>query len=238
MNHAPVSSSSIDRYQHAVVNLVGYCDPFFRNPGIMDNIEDFLWQIQWFATMSPTPRESIWAKVVTLIQPSDFNHATITGVFEYVRLLFTTCQFETAVESLAAKGFMVEAVHLGLVLHYFGLLDHHVNKYHPYDARIHTIQDGFFTRLIRQYVHLFQRTDPQVAAMYIACHQSQVVRRLLFCQLLLDTRVFDDLAGHTHPQDMARTPGALDQYIDRAEVSIYIYRMTTASAWEPGRSVY
>ncbi|OQR90612.1 nuclear pore complex protein Nup93, partial [Thraustotheca clavata] len=207
---------SVDKYQLAVLNLLSFHDAFARNAGIMENIEDFLWQIQWFAQESSS--KEIISKVVQLVKPSDFNHTTITGVFEYVRLLFVCLQFDTAVESLAAKGYLVESVHLALALHHVGLFSN----------------SHLFTRLLRQYIHSFQRSNPQEAAMYIACHQSKEDRRVLCATLLLDTLSLEVLCGTTHPTDASRTPGALDQYLDRAEVRDIVL-FTSHQAQEQGR---
>ncbi|OQR94404.1 nuclear pore complex protein Nup93-like protein [Achlya hypogyna] len=208
---------AVDKFQHAVLNLLSFHDPFARQAGVMENIEDFLWQLQWFAAAQGSARE-LAAKVVTLVSPSDFNHTTITGVFEYVRLLLVCLQFDTAVESLAAKGYLVEAVHLALALHHVGLFGNH----------------NLFSRLLRQYVHSFQRSNPQEAAMYVTCHQAKDDRRLLSAALLLDTLAFDVLGGTTHPSDASRTPGALDQFLDRAEVR-EIVLFTSHQATEAGR---
>ncbi|KDO23801.1 hypothetical protein SPRG_11231 [Saprolegnia parasitica CBS 223.65] len=209
---------AVDKFQVAVLNLLSFHDAFARQAGVMENIEDFLWQLQWFAHASEASPSAIASKVVTLVSPSDFNHTTISGVFEYVRLLLVCGQFDTAVESLAAKGYLVEAVHFALALHHVGLFPNH----------------SLFTRLLRQYVHSFQRSNPQEAAMYIACHQSIDDRRLLSATLLLDTLAFEVLGGTTHPSDASRTPGALDQYLDRNEVrDIVLY--TSHMATDQGR---
>ncbi|ETW04149.1 hypothetical protein H310_04505 [Aphanomyces invadans] len=190
-----------NRFEVAVVNLVTGRDPLFRNAGVVENIEDFLWQVQ-FCSQQHTDPLDVATKVLALVQPSEFNHTTLGGVFEYVRLLVVCQRFDAAVESLAAKGFVVEAVHVAISL------APHIKSNNP----------DFFTRLLRQYIHQFQTTNPSDAAMYIACHPDADMVRALSSDLLLDTVAFQALAGATDPTDGSRIPGALDLYQTRTEV--------------------
>ncbi|CAK4932188.1 unnamed protein product [Aphanomyces euteiches] len=200
-------AQTTNRFELAVINLLCGRDALYRNAGVVENIEDFLWQVLWCSRQEAA--EEVASKVLRLVQPSEFNHTTIAGVFEYVRLLLVCQQFDSAIESLAAKGYVVEAVHLAIGLHHHGLYRRDT--------------DAMFTRLLRQYIHAFQRTDPSEAAMYIACHHDADTVRSMSCELLLDTGAFNVLAGSTSAADASRIPGALDLYLLRQEVREIVF---------------
>ncbi|RHY82155.1 hypothetical protein DYB35_006377 [Aphanomyces astaci] len=229
------SPGTTNRFEVAVLNLLTGRDPLLRNAGVIDNIEDFLWQVQFCSQQHVDP-VAVAKNVLALVQPSEFNHTTLGGVFEYVRLLVTCQQFEAAIESLASKGFVVEAVHVAIALLLADHHHHHREDKEEDDVPVKTTRDAVFTRLLRQYIHQFQTTNPSDAAMYIACHPNPDTVRALTSDLLLDTRAFQVLAGSIHPADGSRVPGALDLYLTRAEVR-EIVLWTSQQAQSQGRHV-
>lgn len=228
-----LTSASIDAiavvnpFERCVVNLLCFGNPNASDTRIVATIEDYLWQRLCFVQRVPASGaapDSAYsvarlAKSIQKFGPAHFEAARSpavstthpsASVFLYFQLLLVTQEFEKAVQYLAAKGFLLEAVHFALALHHYGLL-RTTSAYAMDDGEDDATLD--LARLVRQYVHAFQRTDAPEAAEYIACLSDVLAKKELLAELLLETRKFDVLAGFTNNTDGCRTRGVFDRLL-------------------------
>ncbi|CAI5726592.1 unnamed protein product [Hyaloperonospora brassicae] len=220
-------SSSIDAvsvvnpFERCVVNLLCLGNVNANEQRIMTTVEDYLWQrlcfIQRAAVSGSTPGRPY--TITTLSQniqrfgSAYFESGAQPGggnfsAFLYFEILLITQEFEKAVKYLASKGFLLEAVHFAIALNHYGMLE-----CAPFavDEEDETTVD--LVRLIRQYIHSFQRANAAEAADYVACVPDLAAKKELLAELLLDTRKFDVLAGFTNHADGSRTRGLYDQLL-------------------------
>uniref|UniRef100_M4BKV2 Nuclear pore protein n=1 Tax=Hyaloperonospora arabidopsidis (strain Emoy2) TaxID=559515 RepID=M4BKV2_HYAAE len=220
-------SSSIDAvsvvnpFERCVVNLLCLGNVNANEQRIMTTVEDYLWQrlcfIQRAAATGSTPGRPY--TITTLSQSIQrFGSAHFEGgaqpgagkfsAFLYFEILLITQEFEKAIKYLASKGFLLEAVHFAITLNHYGMLECTLFSVEEEDETTVDI-----VRLIRQYIHSFQRANTAEAADYVACISDVTAKKDLLTELLLDTRKFDVLAGFTNNADGSRTRGLFDQLL-------------------------
>lgn len=235
--------SVVNPYERCVVNLLCYGNANASEPRILTTIEDYLWQrlcfIQRIAPSSSTPDSAYTiarlAKSIEKFGPAHFEASKVPGsststtAFLYFEILLLTQAFEKAVKYLAAKGFLLEAVHFALALHHYGL----VQTTSAFGAMTGDNDEDErsldLVRLVRQYIHAFQRTDAPDAAEYVACLADVAAKKELLAELLLETRKFDVLAGFTNNTDGCRTRGVIDRLLkDEPEDEIKELILTAA----------
>lgn len=215
----------VDPYERCVLNLLSFGDANARETRILFTIEDYLWQRLCFiqrtsASSAPDSTYSIerLAKGIAKYGPGHFEAGGSQGAgadgnllsFVYFQVLLTTQEFEKAIKYIASKGFLLEAVHFAVTLHHYGLL-RCTSSFSMMDEEDETTVD--FVRLIRQYIHGFQRGNASEAADYVACISELTAKKELLSELLLDTRKFDLLAGVTNNTDGSRTRGLFDRLL-------------------------
>ncbi|TYZ59692.1 hypothetical protein PybrP1_007909 [[Pythium] brassicae (nom. inval.)] len=212
----------VDPFERCVVNLLCLGNPNASDARILTTIEDYLWQRLCFvqragaSVATPDSAYSVarLAKSLQKFGPAHFEAAAGApgaAAFLYFEVLLVTQEFEQAVHYLAGKGFLLEAVHFALALHHYGLL--RTTSAYAMDDSEEDATTLDLARLVRQYVHAFQRTDAPEAAEYVACLADPVAKKELFAELLLETRKFDVLAGYTNSTDGCRTRGVLDRLL-------------------------
>lgn len=219
------SVAVVDPYERCVLNLLCFGNPNASEPRILTTVEDYLWQrlcfIQRvFANSAPDSAYSIerLAKSIAKFGPAHFegsgaNHLGADGnlsAFLYFEILLMTQEFEKAVKYIGSKGFLLEAVHFAIALNHYGLL-RCTSSYSMMDEEDETTVD--FVRLIRQYIHAFQRANASEAADYVACISELTAKKELLAELLLETRKYDALAGSTNNTDGSRTRGLYDRLL-------------------------
>jgi nuclear pore complex protein Nup93 len=220
-------SSSIDAvsvvnpFERCVVNLLCFGNVNASEDRILTTVEDYLWQRLCFiqrvsATSSGPDSTYTISKLSQHIQrfgPSHFEGATHPAggnfsAFLYFEILLVTQEYEKAVKYLASKGFLLEAVHFAITLNHYGLLE--CTSFSMGEEDESTVD---LVRLIRQYIHGFQRANAAEAADYVACVSDLSAKKELLAELLLDTRKFDVLAGFTNNTDGSRTRGLYDHLL-------------------------
>ncbi|KAK1945172.1 Nuclear pore complex protein Nup93 [Phytophthora citrophthora] len=220
-------SSSIDAvsvvnpFERCVVNLLCFGNVNANEPRISTTVEDYLWQrlcfIQRVAATSSTPDStytiSKLSKTMQKFGPSHFEGGAQPGggnfsAFLYFEILVITQEFEKAIKYLASKGFLLEAVHFAITLNHYGLLE--CTSFSMGEEDETTVD---LVRLVRQYIHGFQRANAAEAADYVACISDLTAKKELLAELLLDTRKFDVLAGFTNNTDGSRTRGLYDHLL-------------------------
>ncbi|GMF09485.1 unnamed protein product [Phytophthora lilii] len=220
-------SSSIDAvsvvnpFERCVVNLLCFGNVNANEQRVMTTVEDYLWQrlcfIQRVAATSSAPDSTYTiSKLSQSIQrfgPTHFEGGAQPGggnfsALLYFEILLITQEYERAVKYLASKGFLLEAVHFAITLNHYGLLE--CTSFSMGEEDETTVD---LVRLIRQYIHGFQRANAAEAADYVACISDLAAKKELLAELLLDTRKFDVLAGFTNNADGSRTRGLYDHLL-------------------------
>uniref|UniRef100_K3WG49 Nuclear pore protein n=1 Tax=Globisporangium ultimum (strain ATCC 200006 / CBS 805.95 / DAOM BR144) TaxID=431595 RepID=K3WG49_GLOUD len=213
--------SVVNPYERCVINLLCFGNPNASEPRILTTIEDYLWQrlcfIQRVAASSSAPDSaytiSRLAKSIQKFGPAHFEGSRQPGggnlsAFLYFEILLITQEFEKALKYLASKGFLLEAVHFAVTLNHYGLL-----RTSSFGMEEEDDTNIDLVRLLRQYIHAFQRTDACEAAEYVACISDSTAKKELLAELLLETRKFDVLAGFTNNTDGCRTRGVIDRLL-------------------------
>ncbi|KUG00565.1 Nuclear pore complex protein Nup93 [Phytophthora nicotianae] len=220
-------SSSIDAvsvvnpFERCVVNLLCFGNVNANEQRIATTVEDYLWQrlcfIQRVAATSSAPDSTYTiTKLSQSMQrfgPTHFEGGAQPGggnfsAFLYFEILLITQEFEKAIKYLASKGFLLEAVHFAITLSHYGLLE--CTSFSMGEEDETTVD---MVRLVRQYIHGFQRANAAEAADYVACISDLTAKKELLAELLLDTRKFDVLAGFTNNTDGSRTRGLYDHLL-------------------------
>ncbi|CEG41835.1 nuclear pore complex protein nup93-like protein [Plasmopara halstedii] len=214
-------SSSIDAvsvvnpFERCVVNLLCFGDVNANEQRITTTLEDYLWQRLCFIQFKAVTRSDSdgsytinkLSKSMQRFGPTHFEqpgNGNFTA-FLYFEILLIAQEFEKAIKYLASKGFLLEAVHFAITLNYYGLLE--CTSFSMGEEDEQTVD---IVRLIRQYIHGFQRSNAAEAANYVACIPDLTAKKELLSELLLDTRMFDVLAGFTNNTDGSRTRGLYD----------------------------
>ncbi|POM75961.1 Nuclear pore complex protein, partial [Phytophthora palmivora] len=229
--HRLVSSSIdavsvINPFERCVVNLLCFGNVNANETRITTTVEDYLWQrlcfIQRVAASGSAPDSTYTitklSKSMQKFGPSHFEGGAQPGSGNYSALLYfeillITQEYEKAIKYLASKGFLLEAVHFAITLNHYGLLE--CTSFSMGEEDETTVD---LVRLVRQYIHGFQRANAAEAADYVACISDLTAKKELLAELLLDTRKFDVLAGFTNNTDGSRTRGLYDHLLkDEAE---------------------
>ncbi|RLN72634.1 hypothetical protein BBJ28_00018322 [Nothophytophthora sp. Chile5] len=213
--------SVVNHYERCVVNLLCFGNANASESRILTTVEDYLWQrlcfIQRVAATSSAPDSAYTitrlAKSIQKFGPAHFEGASQPGggnfsAFLYFEILLVTQEFEKAIKYLASKGFLLEAVHFAIALNHYGLLE--CTSFSMGEEDETTVD---MVRLIRQYIHGFQRANASEAADYVACISELTAKKELLAELLLETRKFDVLAGFTNNTDGSRTRGLYDHLL-------------------------
>lgn len=220
-------SSSIDAvsvvnpFERCVMNLLCFGNVNANEQRITTTVEDYLWQRLCFiqraaATESAPDSTYTISKLSQSMQkfgPTHFEGGAQPGngnftAFLYFEVLLIAQEFEKAVNYLASKGFLLEAVHFAITLNYYGLLE--CTSFFMGEGDERTVD---LVRLVRQYIHGFQRSNAAEAADYVACISDLAAKKELLAELLLDTSMFDVLAGFTNNTDGSRTRGLYDHLL-------------------------
>ncbi|CAH0485517.1 unnamed protein product [Peronospora farinosa] len=220
-------SSSIDAvsvvnpYERCVVNLLCFGNVNANEQRIMTTVEDYLWQRLCFIQRVASTRSTTDSTytITTLSQsiqrfgPTHFEGGAQPGgsnvsAFLYFEILLITQDFEKAIKYLASKGFLLEAVHFAITLNHYGLLE--CTSFSMGEEDETTVD---LVRLVRQYIHGFQRANAAEAADYVVCISDLTAKKELLAELLLDTRKFDVLAGFTNNTNGSRTRGLYDHLL-------------------------
>ncbi|KAG6609964.1 nuclear pore complex protein Nup93-like protein [Phytophthora cinnamomi] len=211
----------VNPFERCVVNLLCFGNVNASESRVLTTVEDYLWQrlcfIQRVAATSSGPDSTYTiTKLSQSIQrfgPTHFEGGAQTGggnftAFLYFEILLITQEYEKAIKYLASKGFLLEAVHFAITLNHFGLLE--CTSFSMGEEDETTVD---LVRLVRQYIHGFQRANAAEAADYVACISDLSAKKELLAELLLDTRKFDVLAGFTNNTDGSRTRGLYDHLL-------------------------
>ncbi|KAE9358718.1 hypothetical protein PR003_g1125 [Phytophthora rubi] len=211
----------VNPFERCVVNLLCFGNVNASESRVLTTVEDYLWQrlcfIQRVAATSSGPDSTYTiTKLSHSIQrfgPTHFEGGAQPGggnftAFLYFEILLITQEFEKAIKYLASKGFLQEAVHFAITLNHFGLLE--CTSFSMGEEDETTID---LVRLVRQYIHGFQRANAAESADYVACISDLSAKKELLAELLLDTRKFDVLAGFTNNTDGSRTRGLYDHLL-------------------------
>ncbi|TDH65352.1 hypothetical protein CCR75_007214 [Bremia lactucae] len=225
-NHR-LESSSIDAvsvinpFERCVVNLLCFGNVNANEQRITTTVEDYLWQRLCFiqpVASSVSTSNSVYtitklSRSMQSFGPTHFERgAQLDGnnysAFMYFEILLISQEFEKAINYLASKNFLLEAVHFAITLNHYGLLE--CTSFSMAEEDETTVD---LVRLIRQYIHGFQRANAVEAADYVACISDLTAKKELLAELLLDTRMFDVLAGFTNNTDGSRARGLYDQLL-------------------------
>ncbi|GMF38886.1 unnamed protein product [Phytophthora fragariaefolia] len=211
----------VNAFERCVVNLLCFGNVNASESRIMTTVEDYLWQrlcfIQRVAATGSGPDSTYTiTKLSQSIQrfgPKHFEGGAQPGAgnftaFLYFEILLITQEYEKAIKYLASKGFLLEAVHFAITLNHYGLLE--CTSFSMGEEDETTVD---LVRLVRQYIHGFQRANAAEAADYVACISDLSAKKELLAELLLDTRKFDVLAGFTNNTDGSRTRGLYDHLL-------------------------
>ncbi|DBA00026.1 TPA: hypothetical protein N0F65_002029 [Lagenidium giganteum] len=224
--------SVINPYERCVINLLCFGNPNASEPRILTTIEDYMWQrlcfIQRVGAASSSAPDSTYtisrlARSIQKFGPAHFespasNKSNNFSAFLYFEILLMTQEFDQAINYIAAKGFLLEAVHFAVTLQHYGLLRSTSNDMSDVGDEERGVD---MVRLIRQYVHSFQRANAVEAAEYISCIPDAAAKKELLADLLLETRKFDSLVGFTSNTDGCRTRGIFDRVLkDESEAEI------------------
>jgi hypothetical protein len=163
----------------------------------------------------------------------------------YAMILLLTCQFEAALTYLVYNGVvrasasaltqdpLVDAVHLGLILNYYGALTEYVQQ----DSDL-VLYD--YAAILWRYLQREQRevslakADPTAAAAYLMTIRDAEQRFACLCKLVTTTREFSLLLGAMIPGTLRRRPGV----IERLERTAYTTRQLAGTAAEWARVAY
>lgn len=217
---------TIDPYEVCVLNILCFVNPNLRESRVLVTIEDYLWQRLCFingnTTASDTSQRYSVNKLAQSIQkfgPSHFEASNIENPalapLLFFEILLITQDFEAAIKYLASKGHILEAVHFAITLNYYGLL--HCAMVSAGEEEDESNLD--LTRLLRQFVHQFQRNHPCEATEYYCCITDEITRHELLIELLLESRKFETLVGRMNNADGCRSHGLYDRLLrDDAKV--------------------
>nr|CCA25188.1 nuclear pore complex protein Nup93like protein putat [Albugo laibachii Nc14] len=220
---------TVDPYELCVLNLLCFVNPNTRESRVLVTIEDYLWQRLCFincpsgaTTNSDGSHSYSVTKLAQSIQkfgPSHFEASNIDNPalapLLYFEILLITQDFESAIKYLASKGHILEAVHFAITLNYYGLL--HCAMASAGEEKDDSNLD--LTRLLRQFVHQFQRSHPCEATEYYCCITDENTRQELLIELLLESRKFETLVGRMNNADGCRSHGLFDRLL-RDEASV------------------
>lgn len=204
-----------DPYERCVVNLLSLGNPNASEPRVLATVEDYLWQRLCFVQAGGYSVERLASSIAKFGpahfegKPSGHGDGNVSA-FLYFEILLLTQEFEKAVKYIGSKGFLLEAVHFALALQHYGLLRSTSSSAMADDADETRVD---LVRLVRQYMHGFQRGHAGEAADYVACIPELAAKKELLAELLLETRQFEALAGTTSHADGSRTRGLFDRLL-------------------------
>jgi len=201
LQYANKIRNSTDAYKKAVYCILLGCDVNEVHGEVAKTIDDFLW-IR-LAMLQPGDAAS-YGKLQSLILEKYgekyFNAGQQPHL--YFETLALTGQFEAAIEFLARRDdTCVHAVHMAIALHELGLLGGARSVSQPLlsidimDPQ--PLRRLNLTRLIRQYVQRFERTDTTEALHYyytLRCLRDPKGRNMFLacvCDVVVDSGVFD-----------------------------------------------
>nr|XP_017002661.1 nuclear pore complex protein Nup93-1 [Drosophila takahashii] len=232
LQYANKIRNSTDAYKKAVYCILLGCDVNEVHGEVAKTIDDFLW-IR-LAMLQPGDAAS-YGKLQSLILEKYgekyFNAGQQPHL--YFETLALTGQFEAAIEFLARREeTRVHAVHMAIALHELGLLGGARSVSQPLlsidimDPQ--PLRRLNLTRLIRQYVQRFERTDttealhyyytlrclrdPRGRNMFMACVCDVVVDSGVF-----DTTIFDLIFGQRQASDQEEVNSGLFRQFDCPE---------------------
>ncbi|XP_017111969.1 nuclear pore complex protein Nup93-1 [Drosophila elegans] len=201
LQYANKIRNSTDAYKKAVYCILLGCDVNEVHGEVAKTIDDFLW-IR-LAMLQPGDAAN-YGKLQSLILEKYgekyFNAGQQPHL--YFETLALTGQFEAAIEFLARRDdTRVHAVHMAIALHELGLLGGARSVSQPLlsiDIKDpQPLRRLNLTRLIRQYVQRFERTDTSEALHYyytLRCLKDPKGRNMFMscvCDVVVDSGVFD-----------------------------------------------
>ncbi|EDW97527.1 nuclear pore complex protein Nup93-1 [Drosophila yakuba] len=201
LQYANKIRNSTDAYKKAVYCILLGCDVNEVHGEVAKTIDDFLW-IR-LAMIQPGDAAN-YGKLQSLIleQYGEKYFNARQQPYLYFETLALTGQFEAAIEFLARRDDnRAHAVHMAIALHELGLLGGARSVAQPL-LSIDIIDPQplrrlNLTRLIRQYVQRFERTDTSEALHYyytLRCLRDPKGRNMFMacvCDLVVDSGVFD-----------------------------------------------
>jgi hypothetical protein len=162
----------------------------------------------------------------------------------YAMILLLTGQFEPALAYLVQCGLtrmsagsqqldpLMDAVHLGLILNYYGVIDEVVQP-NP-DLVLYDYAAILWRYLQRERDEVcIAKSDPAAAAAYLMTIRDAEQRFSCLCNLVMTTRAFSLLLGAMIPGTLTHRPGL----VERLEHTAYTTR-TSSSAAEWARVAY
>ncbi|KAK4529667.1 hypothetical protein CCYA_CCYA02G0524 [Cyanidiococcus yangmingshanensis] len=155
----------------------------------------------------------------------------------YAMVLLLTSQFDSALAYLVQCGIMrasgdgrhpdslVDAVHLGLILNYYGAIEEVVHR--SPDVVLYDYAAVLWRYLQRERLEVgIAKSDPTAATAYIMTIRDAEQRFTYLCKLVMDTREFSLLLGAMIPDTLTHRPGL----IERFERTAYTTRTLSSGA--------
>lgn len=221
------------------------CDPVEKVPSEQDSTSfDLLSK----PTAASDPVQWNWEsfkKMILTLGPESFS-SSLTHPFEFFKLLLLTGQFEMAISFLAeSSGNEIEALHLAIVLNYYGLLrmSSKFKMLLPREICNTTERNGnlvsslHFSNLMMISFKKLNCGDlleiiPYLCLMANLPDKSYAEKSQLYFQnLVLETRNYSDILGLTLP-DGTITPGLLDSHKNYLQIENFeaFYKSTVSLA--------
>ncbi|TID20349.1 hypothetical protein CANINC_003642 [Pichia inconspicua] len=256
------STKNIDPFRYGVYKLIGKCDLAKKSlPDIPLSIEDWLW-----VNLSLIKEESD--------NVDEFNEENVGDSYRLVELQKLVLEYGSEGFDISNKNPMylsalllvglyadsikhlmladeIDAVHLGIVLAYYGLLRMSHGDEVDKDELLIKDPEGFkvvnYARMIGQYVKKFKISDPRVACEYLLLvNIDNDESSSLLCQesirdLVLESREYVLLLGKIN-SDGTRVSGIVEErrvLLGVSDLTIYLHNISERAAqmaYDEGRS--
>lgn len=193
-------------HRSVVYNVMGRLKPQEIQTAVLRSYEDVLWfKLSMYDELAPSYTLQTIQEDLSVYKPESFSHTPT----HYFNVLILSQQFEKAINYLlkiANGAHRVEAVHMAITLHYYGLLNEpSAQEVEVPTADLLTFVNSVpklnFVRILRQYVRLFAMSDPAVAVEYYCLIAEKNEDKLcaFVKDLLLETKDFNTLLGYIQP---------------------------------------
>ncbi|XP_017083407.1 nuclear pore complex protein Nup93-1 [Drosophila eugracilis] len=227
LQYANKIRNSTDAYKKAVYCILLGCDVNEVHGEVAKTIDDFLWNR--LSMLQPGDAAN-YGKLQSLIleKYGEKYFNAEKQPYLYFETLALTGQFESAIEFLARRDDnRVHAVHMAIALHELGLLGGARSVTQPLlsidimdPAPLRRLN---LSRLVRQYVQRFERTDTTEALHYyytLRCLRDTKGRNMFMacvCDVVVDsgvfdTSIFDLIFGKRQACDQEETSGLFRQF--------------------------
>jgi len=223
-------SSTHNPYKLAVYSIIGKCDISDVHGEVAKATEDYMWiKLCQVVIEDSSHYDSLSLIKLQKILSEDYgeNHFKSDPLL-YFKVLFLTCQFESAIEYLYRHdSFKVHAVHIGIALHSCGMLLTPANVHYKLltksqDALAITKTDELnIARLLMLYTVNFKSTDCRQALNYFyllrditTTADNNTTQSLFYkcvTKLISDTNEYEMILGKLNA-DGSRQLGLIDKY--------------------------